>query len=112
MDLELFFSGIQEIQESRWEKTLHWVEIAGGGALAVYGASRKSAGGAGLALLGGYLAYRGISASRARVRPRPIFVERKFTISRKASDLYSFWRNFENLPRFTRNLKSVKMTGE
>jgi uncharacterized membrane protein len=111
MDLELFFSGIQESHESPWSKTSPWLEITGGSALAVYGASRRTAAGAVMALLGGYLVYRGIVTTRARVRARPIFVERSFTIPKPAAELYSFWRNFENLPRFTRNLKSVKVTG-
>jgi uncharacterized membrane protein len=111
MDLELFFSGIQETQESPWSKTAPWLEIAGGGALVAYGASRRTPAGTALALLGGYVAYRGIITTRARVRVRPIFVERSFTIQKPAAELYAFWRNFENVPRFTRNLKSVKVTG-
>jgi uncharacterized membrane protein len=40
---------------------------------------------------------------------QPIKVERAVTIEKPAEDLYRFWRNFENLPRFTRHLKSVKV---
>ena len=32
------------------------------------------------------------------------------TIKRSAPELFQFWRNFENLPRFTRHLVSVKQT--
>lgn len=31
------------------------------------------------------------------------------TISRPPEDVYRFWRNFENLPRFSRHLKSVEV---
>lgn len=40
---------------------------------------------------------------------QPIRVERTVTIEKSAEDLYRFWRNFENLPHFTRHLKSVKV---
>jgi uncharacterized membrane protein len=32
------------------------------------------------------------------------------TIRKSAQELFQFWRNFENLPRFTRHLVSVKQT--
>jgi uncharacterized membrane protein len=34
------------------------------------------------------------------------------TIDRPADELYRFWHNFENLPRFMNNLESVRVTGE
>ena len=35
-------------------------------------------------------------------------VEQCVTINRSAGELYEFWRNFENLPRFMEHLKSVQ----
>ena len=40
-------------------------------------------------------------------RGKGIKVEESVIIDRTPDDLYSFWRNFENLPRFMRHLKSV-----
>ena len=40
---------------------------------------------------------------------QPIKVERTVTIEKSAEDLYRFWHTLENLPRFTRHLKSVKV---
>jgi uncharacterized membrane protein len=37
----------------------------------------------------------------------PIRVSRTIAIDRPAAELYSFWRAFENLPRFMRHLESV-----
>ena len=34
------------------------------------------------------------------------------TIDRPAEELYKFWHNFENLPRFMNNLESVRVTGD
>ncbi len=40
---------------------------------------------------------------------QPIKVEKTATIEKSAEDLYRFWHNLENLPRFTRHLKSVEV---
>jgi uncharacterized membrane protein len=48
-------------------------------------------------------------ARRARGRSdNAVRIERVTTINRSAHDLYQFWRNFENLPRFMRHLESVE----
>lgn len=38
-----------------------------------------------------------------------IKVEKTVTINKPAEELYRFWHNFENLPRFTKHLKDVKV---
>jgi len=40
-----------------------------------------------------------------------VHVEKSATISRPPEDVYGFWRNFENLPLFMRNIESVKVLG-
>jgi len=39
-------------------------------------------------------------------------VKKAITVNRSPDELYQFWRNFENLPRFMEHLKSVHVTGE
>ncbi|MBV9210105.1 MAG: SRPBCC family protein, partial [Acidobacteria bacterium] len=39
-------------------------------------------------------------------------VKKSITINRSAEELYEFWRDFENLPRFMKHLESVRVTGE
>ncbi|MBD1865428.1 MULTISPECIES: SRPBCC family protein [Trichocoleus] len=41
-----------------------------------------------------------------------IHVERSIRIDRSPQELYQFWRNFENLPRFMNHLESVKVLDE
>jgi uncharacterized membrane protein len=83
-----------------------------------------------LGLLGGALAYRaarghcpmyhalGINTARTETaQPRDynregIHVEVSHTIDRPPKELYAFWRNFENLPRFMNHLKSVRVNDE
>lgn len=79
------------------------------------------------ALLGGaalvaYAVYKGTSRSREASRhseespaPRhetlPTHIEASLSVLRPAQELYSFWRNLENLPRFMRHLESVQAGG-
>jgi len=37
-----------------------------------------------------------------------IQVEKSVTIQKTPEELYRFWRNFENLPRFMNHLQSVQ----
>ncbi len=40
-----------------------------------------------------------------------IKVKKAITVGKPAEELYAFWRNFENLPRFMRHLDAVTVTG-
>src|SRR5205085_9073547 len=40
---------------------------------------------------------------------RAVKVEQSITVNRPPEELYRFWRNFENLPRFMSHLKHVKV---
>lgn len=86
-----------------------WASLIGGSALAIYGITRKSVGGAALAAVGGLLVYHGATETRS---PSTVQVERSMTILKPIGEVYRFWRNFENLPRFMSHLQSVKITGE
>src|SRR5512140_1882021 len=88
-----------------------WTGIAGGGALAVVGLTRRSWPGVALAAAGGLMIAGGVRELRNK-RPHGIHVERSFLIDRPVDEVYSFWRNFENLPKFMRHLRSVTVNGE
>lgn len=108
-----------------------YASAIGGGALALYGLSRGSLGGITLALVGGALIYRGTtghcdmyeamgvntasdnkSGAASIAGERGIKVEKSVTIDRSPEELFSYWRNFENLPRFMDHLESVRTTGD
>jgi uncharacterized membrane protein len=73
------------------------------------------------ALLGGaalvaYAVYKGTSKSREpgaapRHEPLPSQIDVSLTINQPQQELYSFWRQLENLPRFMRHLESVHDLG-
>jgi len=105
------------------------ISAVAGGALALAGLKMRSLPGLLLAAVGGGLAYRGISGhcpvyesfgvntaederERAPAAPeayykRGIHLDVAMTIERTPWDLYQFWRDFENLPRFMEHLESV-----
>ena len=77
-----------------------WVALAAGGAVAV-----------GAALLYRELSTRGDTRRRLG-GARGIHVEESVTINLPIADVFRFWRNFENLPKFMRHLESVAMREE
>jgi uncharacterized membrane protein len=102
----------------------------GAGALLAMVGLRRSWGSLVLAGLGGYLVYRGLSGN-CRVYealninttgkmpggrpiaslPGGITFARSVTVNRTPAEVYLFWRNLENLPRFMEFLQSVTVTG-
>jgi uncharacterized membrane protein len=107
------------------------ITLAAGSALALIGLLRRSLGGLGLAGLGGAMVYRSVTGhcpmysalgvSTAEKEPsaepeeffrRAIHVETSVTINRSPDELYRFWRDFSNLPRFMQHLKSVEVIDE
>jgi uncharacterized membrane protein len=107
-----------------------WASAIGGGALALYGLTRGSFAGVALALVGASLVYRGTTghcyaydaaglntAGNETENPnvsvrggRGVKVEKSLTINREPAELFSFWRNFDNLPRFMNHLEEVRVT--
>jgi uncharacterized membrane protein len=95
-----------------------WLSVVGGAALVLHGLSRRSLGGLGLAVGGGYLAYRGLTGHNPirgvidSVMPRQgVTFLSSITINKPVREVYAFWRRFENLPRFIQHMESVEPTG-
>ncbi|HTU18937.1 MAG TPA: SRPBCC family protein [Gemmataceae bacterium] len=100
--------------------------ILAGSALGIFGLSRSSLAGLGLAAVGGSLIYRGMSGhcslyraldvSTATPRGRAtsiraghgIKVEESIIINRDAATLWRFWRKLENVGRFMQHLERVE----
>ena len=62
---------------------------------------------------------RGLQEDRERMRvaagelpSHEVSVERSITVNRPIEEVYGFWKNYANLPRFMRHLKSVETLGE
>jgi uncharacterized membrane protein len=100
--------------------------LLGGAALTLFGLSRRSLAGLGLAGAGGALIYRGVTGycgayqtlginTAEPVGPATsvraghgVKVEESIIINRDAATLWGFWRKLENLGRFMQHLERVE----
>jgi uncharacterized membrane protein len=106
------------------------VFMAAGTLLALVGLGRRSIPGLVVAGVGGALAARGATGycpvyqaidvnhadellllGRSHPADSGVHVSCSYLINKSPQVLYSFWRNFENLPQFMTHLESVRVTG-
>ena len=107
-----------------------WASLIGGGLLIVRGLARGGHGGLAAALAGTALVYRaarghskvyealGLRTATPHVarvtslaQRRGVSVRKSVNINKPVDELFAFWRNLENLPRFMRHLESVTCAG-
>jgi uncharacterized membrane protein len=102
--------------------TERWASALGGSLMVLLGWSRRSAAGLFFMLGGGYLLYRGLGGSCPLYRAMGInmakrdegtglSIEKTVTVNRPIAEVYQFWRNFQNLPRFMQHLATVQPDG-
>ena len=103
-----------------------WASLIAGGLLALYGLSRRSRGGFGLALLGGSLIARGASGhcdlyqalgvntsrrhrglNASMTSGEGVRVEETVIVDRPVDELYAMWRDLKNLPNLMSHVESV-----
>ncbi|TGU74755.1 SRPBCC family protein [Geomonas terrae] len=99
--------------------------LAGGAALALSGlrnlSRRNYASGLAMIAAGGMFLYRGqtgycglydaMGVDTMHTQPGGLRIEKAVTIGLPPNEVYEFWRNLENLPRFMKHLESVEVTG-
>jgi uncharacterized membrane protein len=108
-----------------------WLSLVGGSGLVAFGLARRNSAGFGLAALGGSLLWRGATGhcpmyetlgvntaergytkgtgSRAGVPYElGIRVDHEIRVNKPVEDVYGFWRDLTNLPRFMDHLECVK----
>ncbi len=108
-----------------------WLSGIVGAAMVVGGLKERSLGGLAWAAVGGALIYRGATGhcelyqrlgmstlggrnpavKWAKGAHHGILVTRGITVERPIGEVYAFWRNFANFPRFMAHLESVHETG-
>ena len=102
-----------------------WVSIIGGSALTAFAVSRRSWPAAILTLIGGALLFRGatghcpiyeaVGANTRNIGRRKVNtdratkVEKSIMINRSPEELYRFWRDLANLPRFMKHVESIQV---
>lgn len=98
------------------------VSAVAGSGLITYGISKRSLMGALVSVIGTGLLFRGatghchlynaVDKNTAKPTETRVHVQKSVTINKSQSELYQFWRNFENLPQFMNHLESVTITGD
>jgi len=108
-----------------YDEVEQWVSLASATALIAYGFSRRSLPGLFLALAATPLAFRGVSGSWPRfngsttsddtrvalAQSRGLHVREAIRLEKPVAEVYRFWRNLENLPRFMSHLQRVTDLG-
>lgn len=101
------------------------VSLAGGAALALSGlrclSRRNYASGLAMIAAGGMFLYRGqtgycglydaMGVDTMHTQPGGLRIEKAVTIGLPPDEVYEFWRNLANLPRFMKHLEAVEVTG-
>jgi uncharacterized membrane protein len=108
-----------------------FASVIGGSGMVAYGLTKRNGAGLGLAALGGAILWRGVSGhcnlyeafgintaergyekGTGSVDGVPyelgVRVDENIEIRKQPDELYRFWRNLENLPRFMNHLESVR----
>jgi uncharacterized membrane protein len=112
-------------------ETERWLSMAAGAMMTAYGISRRSRNGWILAGFGALLVRRGATGHchsydflgintagtgedtrRVLGGAGGVMIDESVTINRPIGELYRFWRNLENLPRFMHHLESVERITE
>lgn len=100
--------------------------MVGGAALAMSGLRSLGKGkylpGLAMIVAGGMFLYRGqtghcsmyqaMGVDTVHTHDNGLHIEKVVTIGLPPQQVYEFWRNLENLPRFMKHLESVQVTGE
>lgn len=127
------FEGLAPVSDDRQNvgQAERIASAVAGGAIVLLGLRSRSLLGLGAAALGGAMIYRGLSgrcsayaalgidtahehsrqggAAPQEYFRRGIHLEEALHVERSPWDLYQFWRNFKNLPRFMSHLESVRV---
>ncbi|MBA2661456.1 MAG: SRPBCC family protein [Bradymonadaceae bacterium] len=105
--------------ERGFEDVQKWGQLLGGGALVLFGLSRRSLGGLFLAGVGAGLAYNGAKTAgmleagalkRLALHTKAehlVEIEKSVTIDRPIEEVYAFWRRLENLSLFMNHIEAV-----
>lgn len=98
------------------------ISAAGGGLLTSYGIRKGTVPGALMAMAGTVLLFRGVTGycplnavihrDTASGKAPLIKASRTMTINKPVDEIYSFWRNLENLPRFMKHVEHIKTLDE
>lgn len=106
-----------ELMQENWSPAARLLTGLAGGALVAYGVERRDWLGAGLGVVGAGLLARGATNLEFKRLTglgggrRAVVFQKTFTINAPVEQVFDFWSNFENFPRFMANVREVRDHG-
>ncbi len=106
-----------DVMQEHWSPTTRLLAGAAGGALAVYGLSRRDPLSLGLGAIGVGLITRGVTNLEMKdlvglgAGSRAVEIQKTINIAAPVTQVYDFWKNFENFPSVMSNVKEVRDNG-
>jgi uncharacterized membrane protein len=107
-----------ELMQENWSPTARLLVGAAGGGLAAYGIGRKDPLGIGLGVIGLGLLARGVTNTEikrlvgAGADRRAVEIQKNIDVAAPVEQVYRFWTDYVNFPRFMTNVREVRETGD
>ncbi len=105
-------------QQRNWSPATRLLSSVGGSLLTLYGLTRKGVAKPVLSTAGLALTARGVTNLDTRsllglgMGENAIKVQKAINIDAPVDEVYRFWRNFENFPRFMNHVKEIRIAGD
>jgi uncharacterized membrane protein len=106
-----------DLMQENWSPTSRLLAGAAGGALAVYGLSKRDPISLSLGAIGIGLIARGVTNLEMKrlvglgAGRRAVEIQKTINIAAPVEQVYQFWKNFENFPSVMSNVKEVRDNG-
>ena len=106
-----------DLMQENWSPTSRLLAGAAGGALAVYGLSRRDPISLSLGAIGIGLIARGVTNLETKrlvglgAGRRAVEIQKTINIAAPVEQVYDFWKNFENFPSVMSNVQEVRDNG-
>jgi uncharacterized membrane protein len=109
---------VPDVMQSNWSPSTRFIAGTFGGTLTLLGARQLGVFGTGLAALGSAILTRaltnmefkrltGIGAGR-----RAVTIHKIINVAAPVEEVFAFWSDYQNFPRFMSNVREVTITGE
>jgi uncharacterized membrane protein len=106
-----------DLLQENWSPTTRLLAGAAGGALTVYGLSRRDPLSLGIAAIGIGLLARGVTNLEMKrlvglgAGRRAVEIQKAINVAAPIEDVYAFWKNLENFPSVMSNVQEVRDNG-
>jgi uncharacterized membrane protein len=106
-----------DLLQENWSPTTRLLAGATGGALTVYGLSRRDPLSLGVAAIGIGLLARGVTNLEMKrlvglgAGRRAVEIHKTINVAAQIEDIYAFWKNLENFPSVMSNVQEVRDSG-